>query len=1001
MLGNVHLQVGISAYYFQNQNTMKFIYILSVLFLSGTAFSQCMIKGSITDSNTDEPIPFAKIKVEGQNIGANSDFDGLYQIKIKPGNYTLTYSMSLDGYEDIQKQVELKNGDIISLDVPMKKNASVQDIQEMTASAKKVEGAKTVAADDARRRNEKGATEGVSAEQMKERGVSNAVEAVQMAPGLSVEDGKSVYVRGLGDRYTKTTLNGMDIPGLDPDRNSVQMDIFPASVIDNITVYKTFTPNLVGDFTGGLVDITTKDFPAEQTIYAKLGLGYNTKATFNKEYISYQGGKYDFLGFDDGTRALPVRKTDNFPNPVLGKETLEKRTKQFSNTMGVENVMNFMDQSYTVAYGNRVTRKNNNDKSLVYGYNVVLNYRNTHRFYDDVQYSEYRLESENGVPLNELEKSRVSSGIQAENNVMWTALVGQSIKINRTKIGLNLIHTQHGQSSSAQLEEENFEDNPSILEKTSLQYTQRSVSNANLNGRNLFGEKGNWKLNWKLSPTYSMIKDPDIRSTALAYDEDENRIRTYSFDPAVGAQVVRIWRDLKEYNLSGKLDLIYAMKRKNELKSEVSIGGLSTYKNRSFEVLQYLFDYKNAQGVEFSDDPNWYFEDENIWTPESNSGMYAYVADPVNGAIEPTNQYIARQNIAGFYGMHDIALTKQLRAVYGARMENAKIWYTGQNNQGTQKFNDTLVMDEWNVLPSVNLVYKIANKEESNARYTNIRAAYATTVARPSFKEKSLAQIYDPIQGRTFNGNINLEQTTIHNFDLRWEHFFGRTELLSASTFYKKFINPIEMVSFYTAPTNIQPLNTGVADVYGVELEGRKAIGFNNPEKKHIKLMVGANFTYVISKVDMRKSFITTGNSSKSEKEIREDNKREGQQIGNYRSMYGQSPYIVNGFLTFSNDSKGLSINVSYNVQGKKLAVIGTGRYPDVFEQPFHSLNLKASKTIGKNQHWKFSVTAKNILMNVRKKEYESFGAENKIYSSFNPGMTITGSLTYTLNGKK
>lgn len=973
----------------------KIFSLFVLILLMGAAYGQGTIRGAVTDKSNDAPIPFAKVKVEGVSAGANSDFDGEYELKLAAGTYTLIFSMSLDGFVDQKHDVTIVEGEVQVLDVSMTKDKSVQELGVMTVVAQKLEGAKTVAADDARRRDEKGSTEGVTDEQMKEKGVSTAIEAVQMAPGISVEDGKSVYVRGLGDRYTKTILNGMDIPGLDPDRNSVQMDIFPSAVIDNITVYKTFIPNLSGDFTGGLVDITTKDFPAERTLYAKIGLGYSLAATFNKDYIGYDGGAIDFLGFDDGTRELPVRKTDKFPNVSSQDVKLESRTKAFGKTMGAEQASNFLDQNYSFAYGDRLTTK----KKLTYGYNFVLNYRNTHRFYDDVQYSEYRLEWDDGTPLNELEKSRTSQGVQAENNVIWTALFGQSIKFKRSKIGLTLFHTQNGQSTTAMLEEENFEDNPSKMEKTSLQYTQRSISNANLSGRHYLDTLGKWKVDWKVSPTYSLIKDPDVRSTALVYTEDADGNRTYEFDQAVGAQMIRIWRELKEYNVGGRLDFTRTLKLKDDRKSEVAFGASNTYKARSFEVLRYLFDYRNQGNIELSGDPDWYFEDDNLWSLESDTGVYISVPD----AYEPANTFSARQNVVGAYVMNEFPFTNAFKATYGARVENAKNWFTGENSDGTKKYVDTLVLDNWSVLPSVNLVYKIEKEKDSlhNARYTNIRAAYATTVARPSFKEKSLAQIYDPLQGRTFNGNLDLLQTTIHNFDVRWEYFFGRTELISASAFYKRFINPIEMVLYNAAPTNIQPLNSGDADVMGAEVEIRKAIGFNKPEKAHLKFMIGANFTYVYSRVNMNDTYITTGNITKTEKQIREENAREGETIGDYRPLYGQSPFIVNAFTTFKNDSLGLTLNVTYNVQGKKLAVIGSGRYPDVFEQPFHSLSLKASKTIGEEQNWKVSLTAKNLLMDVRQKKYESYNAESQIYSSFNPGMTITGSVTYSIQGKK
>tara|TARA_B110000285_G_scaffold62653_1_gene72099 strand:+ start:224 stop:685 length:462 start_codon:yes stop_codon:yes gene_type:complete len=151
----------------------------------------------------------------------------------------------------------------------------------------------------------------------------------------------------------------------------------------------------------------------------------------------------------------------------------------------------------------------------------------------------------------------------------------------------------------------------------------------------------------------------------------------------------------------------------------------------------------------------------------------------------------------------------------------------------------------------------------------------------------------------------------------------------------------------------------------------------------------------------MNKVKTTVGEIEYTEKEVRQLNAREGEVIRDYRPMSGQSPYIINGFLMFKNDSLGLTINTSYNVQGKKLAVIGVGALPDVYEQPFHSLNLKISKTLGASENWKASISAKNILLGKRVKHYESYESAPQIYEYFNQGMTITGSISYLIHGKK
>jgi hypothetical protein len=980
----------------------KILTLFFVIAATTLSYAQGTIRGVVKDNETQEPIPFAtvKLKVNGTNKGAKTDFDGEFQLSVPAGTYDVIISMSTEGYIDQVKNITVADGAIEVLDVELSKSAEVKDLNAVVVTAVRTKIGKTLADDDKRRMNESGATDGMSDEQMKERGVNTVVDAAQAVPGVTIEDGKSVYVRGLGDRYTKTILNGMEIPGLDPDRNSVQLDIFPTAVVDNITIYKTFLPNWSGDYSGGLVNILTKDLPAERYIYAKAGLGYNNFATFNSDYITYDGGSLDFLGFDDGTRKLPISERADIPNPVLDDPTLEAQTKSFDRTMAASRASQFMNQTYAFGMGNRIVFRDSlpPKDQITYGYNVVVNYRNTHQYFEGVEYGEYRLFPNLGEDINRLERNRVSVGDQSQHNVLWTALVSQSAKYRRSKLDLTLFHTQNAISSAAFFDEEEFEDNPITVERTNLEFTQRSVSNVNLAGRHFLDSTNQWSLEWKLSPTYSSIQDPDIRSTLIAYDTDENGNQVNLELNGPGGQSTRIWRYLTEYNLGGRFDFAYKFKVDSTRKSEIKFGGLNTYRNRDFKILQYFTKYRNVNGSDYNQDPNWYYQDENIWSVESDQGTY------IEGNFEPANNFIGRQNVAGAYVMNELPITENFEATYGVRVENAKNWYTGQNNDGSEKYFDRLILDEWNVLPSVNMVYKIERKKDSLNPYDrrmNIRGAYATTVARPSFKEKSLAQIFDPLQGRTFLGNIDLLQTTIHNFDARWEYFFGRTELISFSGFFKQFQDQIEMIAISTAPDNVTPWNTGSAQVFGAEAEVRKAIGFNKKEKEHLSFVLGANYTYVVSRVDMRTSILPVGDTLIIEKENRELNAREGEVIGNYRQMYGQSPHIINAFATFRNDSLGLIFNLNYNVQGKKLAVIGTGRIPDVFEMPFHSLNFKVSKRFGSQREWQASVTGRNLLLAKRQLLYESYGAESEVYSAWSPGMNISFSVSYNLTGKK
>lgn len=960
--------------------------LFTALIFTSVVFGQAVVSGSVTDSNTVEPIPYAKVKVEGQNKGALTDFDGLFKLQLDAGNYVLIFTEG----EYLEKRIEVSVQDGVDQEINVLLTSKVQNIKTVKVVGVKKAAPTSVAANDKKRADAAVATDGMTKEQMQAAGDGSAGSAIARVPGVSVQGGKFVFVRGLGDRYTKTILNGVQIPGLDPDRNTVQLDVFPTAVIDNITVYKSFTPDMSADIAGGLVDVITKDFPSKQEMKVNFGTGYNSVATFNQNFIGYDGGKLDYLGADDGTRKLPFVPITAIPDPTKGEMKTEQITRSFTDVMGVSQKTALLNHNYGFSTGNQFKNILKKEK-IDYGFNFALNYKNVNTLYEDATFGNYRKEQE--FDQNELKLFQLRSGVIAQNDVLWTMLFGNSLKFDRyNRMNMILFHTQNGQSTASTSRTVIQEGNDGVLVQENLQYTQRRITNLNINGSHRFKNNEAMKMTWKLSPTVSKISDPDWRSSIFEEYVDDNGEVAYRFEPSVGSEMRRIFREMNEQSLDARMDFEYGFRVwSDSLKSTLKYGVSGLAKQRSFDVYDYVFNIRKMEAT--TANPDYYFQEENLWTVESDSGLYA------TGQLEKANIFDGRQYIMGAYVMNELPISKNFNATYGVRMEKAQNYYTGYDANTQEDINNLKVLDNLNILPSANFVYKIKEQatDSTDRRRTNFRASYAQTVARPSFREKSTVSILDPISGRRFNGNIDLKATNIHNLDFRWEYFYGRTELLSASVFYKKFINPIEIATFEVAPNEVQPVNAGVADVYGLELEARKAIGFKRESQEHLNLMVGANYNYIISRVDMDQVVLNNGGVEESEREVREQFAREGETIGKYRTMYGQSPYAVNAFLTFSNTAKGFSFNASYNVQGKRLAVIGIGQIPDVFELPFQSLNLRAAMAFGEEKKWSASVSGKNLLMATRQQVFQSFQAQDQVYYSYNPGMTLTASIAYKI----
>ena len=915
-----------------------------------------VIRGILYDNTNGETLPFASIYVKEAQKGANSDLDGAYNFTLNPGTYTLEFSFV--GYSNqVIQNVLVKANEVTELDVRLSDDAKM--LQEVVVKANIVKNSESALL--TMQKKSPNMMDGISKQAFRKIGDSDAGGAIKRVTGVSVEGGKYVYVRGLGDRYTKTILNGLDVPGLDPDRNALQMDLFPTNIIDNIIVLKTATPDVSGDFTGGIVDISTKDFPVEKTFNISVGGGYNPSMHFNSNYVYGAKSPTDILGFDNGQRSLPFSSFTNVPSISSQQNAqLTNLTKSFSSDLGVIKGTSPMDYNFAVSTGNQ-----KNLSKMDIGYNLALNYRNSTEFFKEAVYNAYI--KSNTISSYDFELNQSQVGPLSKNNVLLSGLAGFSVKYKRNKVGINLLRIQNGESTAGKFIQETYILNSNTIYQDNVEYAQRSITNANLKGEHVLDKNGNLRIDWSLSPTLSNIQDKDVRVTPFRFDQGN-----YSIEPSEGAQPRRLYRNLDERNLSGRLDVTKKFVT-NYGDSKLKFGVSAVNKNRDYEIFQYVFNIKGQSQFDINGDPNKVLAPGNIWTPEKNAGVY------VVGNYEPANTYAAKQTILAAYVMNEYNLSSKLKAIYGLRVEKFDHYYTGQNNLGTEVLNNEKINKALDLLPSANIVYNLTEN-------TNLRMAVSRTLARPSFKEASISQIYDALSDRTFIGNKDLKETKIMNFDLRLEKFMDNGQMVSVSGFYKQFKNPIEIVSYsQLSPNDFTPRNVGSATVAGGELELRKNVGLNIGGEKPLSL--GTNLTLVYSNVMMNPNEFLS----------RIENAREGEEVKESRRLQGQSPFIINAYLGYDHKKSGLEGNLSYNVQGKRLSIVGIGRNPDVYEMPFNSLNLKVSKRLGAAQKSVVSFGANNLLDAKKQRFYEGYNANPVVYDLFRPGTSYSFSLAFGL----
>ena len=917
-------------------------FLISFNMLSQTG----LVRGSLIDNDFQDPVPFANIIVKETGTGTTTDFDGNYELELIEGNYTILFSFI--GYETVEiKDVNVNSIEPTIVNVTM--NTLAQGLDEVVVSVSASTNTEKSVLEF--QKQSISLVDGLSSQRIKSSGASNIASAVKSVPGVSVQGGKYVYVRGLGDRYTKSILNGVDIPGLDPDRNTIQMDIFPTNILDNVIVVKSASAEMPADFTGGIVDVITKEFPNSKQFSISFSSAFNPKMHYNDNYLTSKSSNTDFLGFDDGLRSIPVDPYQGYSvSESINSPKITNVTREFNPNMAAINKTSLGDYSFNISGGNQILLKNENRL----GYFGSLSYKNNTNFYENSENNTYYRDADKSV--FKLFENRIQKGRLGENSVILSAMTGLSYKTNLSKYKFNFLHIQNGESSAGIFDQTvNLNDSKNLL-KHNIEYTQRSITNLLFSGTHTFDNESEWKLNWKISPTKSSIKDKDIRTTSFEITDEQKFVVPLNGKPS------RIWRNLDEVNIVSKIDI----EKKLNLFSraaKLKFGALNSYKEREYDIFSYRINVPTNLGILDNGNPDNLLKPENTWTPTNTIGNH--IALYTNGGVERGKNYDANQiNISG-YSSIEFKFTDKLKSIIGLRAEKFVQKYTGENSGGTVKYDDEKVIDKFDLFPSTNFIYSI--KEN-----TNLRLSYSKTTARPSFKEVSIAEIYDPLSNMTFNGNIDLKPSYIDNIDIRYEIFGEDNQLFAVSGFYKSFKDPIELTYYEASTENFQPRNLGNAKVFGLEFEMRRQIS------KSFGVNVNA------SVIESQQEY------GESERNLRTLGLRDGESLGDYRNLQGQSPFLINSSIDYNDGKNGLKAGIFFNMQGETLEVVGTGFAPDVYTKPFESLDLNLSKTFGEKQNKTVTIKIENLLDSKKESFYKAFKANNEIFSFREEGTTFS-----------
>ena len=961
-----------------------FLFFLTFFVLSTLFGQQGSIEGIIIEDATGETLVGSTIQIAGTTTGTISDIDGKFSLNLVQGNYDLI--ISYISFQNIfVENVEVSSGQVTTLNNLRMKDADLK-LSEVVVTAEAVRSNEIALMN--MRKNSNVILDGISAAKMRLTGDATAVDAVKRVTGVTIEGGKYVYVRGLGDRYSKTMLNNADIPGLDPDKNTLQMDIFPTNLIGNITVSKNFTADMPADFTGGLLNIETIDFPENHEMKISLSTAYNPKMNLNSNFLTYEGGSLDYLGFDDGSRSLPnIAREEYIPSPISGQSNaaINSFLKLFNPVMSTKKQNSFLNTNISFSIGNKYnigSKTSKTNQNL--GYVFSLSYKNEYNYYADAFFGDYQ--KSNNANIYDLIYSEKKSGQIGENTVSTCVFGGLMYKTKYSKIKLTLMHLQKGVSLASKL----FTDNNSeaigqsgyLSVSDVLSYNQSSLSNLHLTGSHVFPES-TWNIDWQISPTYSYSADPDIRETPFSYNEEGH----YYFSGGEGGMPSRTWRYLNEFNLSSKINIVKKYKLFSNT-AKLMFGIAHTAKYRNYEILGYNIQF-------WGNTPTWKEPNANLLLTDNNlfpNGKIYYIN--AQGQINP-NEYQSNNKVFAFYVSNEQTFFSKLNVILGLRAEKFVQNLTGRDAafsngdpNGINMKNEK-VIESINLFPSVNIIYKVFKNQ-------NLRLSYSNTIGRPSFKEVSFAQIIDPVSDLIFNGSLykyddwdgNIKETHINNFDIRYEFFMEKGQLLSIGAFAKKFQNPIEIVRIASQQTSneVQPRNVGNGQLLGLEVEFVKSLSFVSPLLTNFSL--NGNFTYIVSSIDM----------TESEYNLRLAKARTGETIKNVRPMAGQAPWVINGGLVYTNLKKGINAGLFYNVMGPTLNIVGMGIYPDIYTSPFHSLNISLNKKFGAENRFTIGLKISNILNDKKEEIFQSYKAKSEYFNRLSEGQVF--SLGFTCNLK-
>ncbi|TCN53915.1 TonB-dependent receptor [Flavobacterium circumlabens] len=917
---------------------LKFLLITLFICTISIAQNKGTISGVLTDKESNnQALPFANVLIKGTNISANTDIDGKYTLSINPGSYTIIFSFV--GYESVEKPVTVKANETITVDQVLSSGGyTLKDVVVKSSAVNRQKESALLL----EQKNAVDIKQSIGAQELSRKGVSDVSGAVTKTTGITKQEGTgAIFVRGLGDRYNSTTMNGLPIPSNDAEKKNINLDIFSTDIIEYVSIDKVYNSKFFGDFAGGNVDIVSKDYKGNGFFKIDAESKINTNAVSEKNFTLQEGP--NAFGFSKTSIPNNSLTEYNFNTLQLSKKTPLAASFGLSAgdtyKVGEEGKISlFGTASFSNDYASRTNgiAKGSVNASGVAGKNLDYNYQSYNTNTTGMLNAGYKINNNNKISFNSLYINTSSQKKEESNGYI----------VDLANDGNGYIRRND-------------------YEKSDLWVNQ-------LLGQHKLGDRTNF--NW--GGSYNIINQNTPDRT---YNTMNKLAEGYVINSQSAPNNSRYFQDLKETETAANLSLDYKFKKDGNgiYKGKITAGYNGRFKKRDFEATQFNFKTTTSPVSHTGDvvDPNnldlFYNQtnfNNNFFTISTFRGGYQ-----VEDALDP-QVYSGDLTINGGFVNTEYKFNK-LTAVLGLRGEyilqnvawNTSLDPTGDNNE----------LKKTAFLPSLVLKYELNDKQ-------NLRLGLSKTYTLPQFKERAKF-VYEEFLQAKF-GNPYLYASDDYNLDLKWEMFPKSDELISVTAFGKYILNPINETTVNSSTNDISWANTGdYGYAAGAEVEYRKTLWAMDTENSK-KLTGGLNVSYLYSNQEL--------NDAKVLKETH------GTIPTNFTNKTGKftgaSDLLLNADLSFFNEwndkKSNLTTTIAYNYFSDRVNAIGTQEKGDLVDKAVGTLDFIARSKLSK--HFGLGLIAKNLLDPTVKTVQENTSGD-VVIRSYKKGLNLNLAFSY------